>query len=329
MTRALGAWLLAVAFLLCARATRAHDPITTTVTFAREIQAILATRCVKCHATGGPAPMPLTTYEETRPWARAIKDQILTRRMPKWHAARGFGAFKDDPTLTPFEQALIVSWVDGGLPRGPAAVASAFRRNRVTHSGVPVLTVPAGESEASTRLRGRWVSAWSFEPGDPLITSATVTSDTGILGTWVAGDDPIRLPAGMGFRVWGAVRVEVRRRAAADFEQPFTPKRSVLRLTSREGPARRVWTETATCGSPRTGRAAELLAVRPLLADGASARLWVERPGAPRTILGWFRDAEPNFARTYWLARPADLPADARIKSDASCELHVTLVAAR
>jgi hypothetical protein len=55
----------------------------------------------------------------------------------------------------------------------------------------------------------------------------------------------------------------------------------------------------------------------------------VERPGAPRTMLGWFRDAEPNFARGYWLARPADLPADGRIQSDAPCELHVTLVAKR
>jgi hypothetical protein len=100
-----------------------------------------------------------------------------------------------------------------------------------------------------------------------------------------------------------------------------------VRFISREGPARRVWTEATTCGAPRIGRAAELLAVRPLLADGASARIWVERPGAPRTILGWFRDAEARFARAYWLARPADLPADARIQSDASCELHVTLVA--
>ena len=70
---------------------------------------------------GGSAPMPLTTYEDVRPWARAIKEQVLTRRMPKWHAARGFGAFSNDPTLTPLEMALITSWVDGGLPRGDGA----------------------------------------------------------------------------------------------------------------------------------------------------------------------------------------------------------------
>ena len=62
--------------------------------------------------------MALTTYEEVRPWARAIKEQTLTRRMPTWHAARGFGAFKNDPSLTPIEIAMIVSWVNGGLPEG-------------------------------------------------------------------------------------------------------------------------------------------------------------------------------------------------------------------
>src|SRR5687768_826587 len=113
MKRALGAFFGTLLILLSARSTIAHDPITTKVTFAREIQAILSARCASCHVPGGSAPMPLTTYEEVRPWARAIKDQVLARRMPKWHAARGFGAFSNDPSLTPLEMALIVSWVDG------------------------------------------------------------------------------------------------------------------------------------------------------------------------------------------------------------------------
>src|SRR5688572_30564223 len=146
MKRALGAFFLSLLMVLSARSTIAHDPITTKVTFAREIRAILSARCVTCHAAGGSAPMPLTTYEEVRPWARAIKEQVLARRMPKWHAARGFGAFQNDPTLTPIEQAMIVSWVDGGLPfsvssprPGSAAstsvVASAFPGRRSLGGG--------------------------------------------------------------------------------------------------------------------------------------------------------------------------------------------------
>lgn len=170
------------------------------------------------------------------------------------------------------------------------------------------------------------MSAWSFEPGDPLITSATVTSDGGGVGTWVAGDGEIRMPAGTALRVWGRVRVRLQRRAAAAYETPFVAKRSVLRFTTRAGPVRRAWNERLECGAPRTGRAAELLAVRPLLAADASARLWLERPGATKTIVGWFRDFEPGFARTYWLARPADVGPDARLQADAPCAAELTLV---
>ena len=62
--------------------------------------------------------MPLTTYAEARPWAKAIKEEVLTRRMPKWHAARGYGNFANDPSLSPFEIALISAWADGGAPLG-------------------------------------------------------------------------------------------------------------------------------------------------------------------------------------------------------------------
>jgi hypothetical protein len=326
----------------------AHDPITTKITFTREIRAILSARCVTCHAPGGSAPMPLTTYEEVRPWARAIKEQVLTRRMPKWHAARGFGAFQNDPTLTPIELAMIVSWVDGGLPlstssprpgsgESPSVVASAFPGRRSLGEGgrrkidiwTPAVTVPAGASEAAIRGRSRWVAAWSFEPGDPLITTATVTSDGGVVGTWVAGDGAITMPAGTALRVWGRVRVQLQRREASDYEQPFTAKRSVVRFTTRSGPVRRVWTEHVGCGSPWTGRPAQLLAIRPMLEEGGAARIWIERGGAPKTIVGWFREFDPRFPRTYWLARPADFPAEARLSGSERCEAMLTLTSAR
>jgi hypothetical protein len=97
---------------------RAHDPVRTRVTWNGEIGRIVRTRCISCHSEGGRAPMPLTTYREARPWARAIREEVLTRRMPMWHAARGYGAFSNDPSLSPFEIALITAWVDGGAPEG-------------------------------------------------------------------------------------------------------------------------------------------------------------------------------------------------------------------
>jgi mono/diheme cytochrome c family protein len=307
----------------------AHDPITTKVTFTREISAILAARCVTCHSPRGSAPMPLTTYAEVRPWARAIKEQVLTRRMPKWHAARGFGAFANDPTLTPLESALIVSWVDGGLPEGAAASrapvsrhAISFRRNTDT-----VLTVRASATDAMLKTTPAWIAGWNFEPGDPLITSAVFSSSAGAIGTWVAGDAPVVLPGGGAVRVTGEMRVHVNRRSASDYEQSVTPRSSVLRLRLAETQhPRRVWTEQLPCGSAPS-RAGNVIGVRPVLDPAASARIWVQRPGAPAAILGWFRDFDPNFARTYWLARWMDATPDTRFQSDGKCNLELTLAA--
>ncbi len=96
---------------------RAHDPVNSNVTWTGEIGRLVQARCVGCHVAGGRGPMALTSYEEARPWAKAIREEVLARRMPKWHAARGYGEFANDRTLTPFEIALFVAWVDGGAPK--------------------------------------------------------------------------------------------------------------------------------------------------------------------------------------------------------------------
>ena len=62
----------------------------------------------------------LMTYGEARPWAVAIKEEILRRRMPPWGAVKGFGDFRNDQALTPEEMERIVSWTDGGVPEGDA-----------------------------------------------------------------------------------------------------------------------------------------------------------------------------------------------------------------
>jgi hypothetical protein len=93
------------------------------VTWTGDIERLVHARCLGCHIDGGRGPMSLVTYEDARPWAKAIREEVLTRRMPKWHAARGYGQFANDRSLTPFEIALVVAWVDGGAVRGPKRVS--------------------------------------------------------------------------------------------------------------------------------------------------------------------------------------------------------------
>ena len=62
--------------------------------------------------------MSLATYEEARPWAKAIKEEMLEKRMPPWHAVKGYGEFRNAPLITQREIDLIVNWVEGGAPKG-------------------------------------------------------------------------------------------------------------------------------------------------------------------------------------------------------------------
>jgi hypothetical protein len=98
-------------------ALQAHDVITTKITWAKEISRLVFKRCATCHHEGG-STFSLMTYDEARPWAKAIKEEALERRMPPWEAVKGFGEFRDDRGLTQEELETISSWVEGGAPEG-------------------------------------------------------------------------------------------------------------------------------------------------------------------------------------------------------------------
>jgi len=98
------------------------------VTFTRNIAPILQARCQTCHHSGTFAPMSLVTYEETRPYAKAIKARVVAREMPPWFIDKNVGVqnFSNDVSLTNDEIATISKWVDDGAPQGnPADMAPA------------------------------------------------------------------------------------------------------------------------------------------------------------------------------------------------------------
>ena len=94
-----------------------HELITTRILWTQHISRIFYRSCVSCHRAEG-SSFPLTRYREVRPWAKAIKNEVLNRRMPPWSAVKGFGHFENDLSLGEREIALISSWVEGGAPRG-------------------------------------------------------------------------------------------------------------------------------------------------------------------------------------------------------------------
>src|SRR5271163_3259700 len=107
----------AILILAGASVAGAHDFITTKITWSKEVSRLVYKRCSSCHREGGSA-FAIITYEQARPWAKAIKEEALERRMPPWQAVKGFGDFKNDRGLTEEELEILSDWVEGGAPEG-------------------------------------------------------------------------------------------------------------------------------------------------------------------------------------------------------------------
>ena len=160
---------LATSFLLLPVLGSAHELITTKLTWSLEISRIVYKHCASCHHDGGAAPMSLITYEEARPWAKAIRDEVAERRMPPWGAVKGFGQFRNDESLADPEIEMLVLWVEGGAPKGddiylprvplfPAVARSAPPKrgirvsgettlaHAITANGIAPAQMPAGAS---------------------------------------------------------------------------------------------------------------------------------------------------------------------------------------
>ena len=100
------------------------------VTYYGDVAPILEKHCTGCHRPNDIAPMSLMTYDEVLPFARMIRENVIQRKMPPWHADPAFGEFENDARLTDEEMATIDAWAKGGAKRGesePSAQGSASR----------------------------------------------------------------------------------------------------------------------------------------------------------------------------------------------------------
>jgi len=151
------------------------------VSFNKDVLPILQKDCQVCHRPGEAAPMSFLTYESTRPWAKAIKQAVVTRQMPPWFAEPGSGSFRNDPTLTAQEIAIIGAWADKGAPEGnakdkpkPIQWTSGWRINPDVIVSTPEAHhVPAkGSGEIKVFMvpnpfsQDTWVSSIEVRPGN-------------------------------------------------------------------------------------------------------------------------------------------------------------------
>jgi hypothetical protein len=216
--------------IACSAPVLAHETLTTTVLFDREIVRILNKQCVMCHDEGGPS-FPLETYEQTFLQRRAIRTDAIARHMPPWAAVPGYGLFANDNSLTLRETQFIVSWVEGLGPRNSGTVfanvaGDASRSKEVrAHAdfghwslGSPDLTrqLPANtiEPQSANQVKRvaidlgltaeRRIRAVEYMSGDRRVVHAaffTVQETGQWLGSWTPWYGFMSLPKGTAYRL--------------------------------------------------------------------------------------------------------------------------------
>jgi hypothetical protein len=112
-------WLgLSSAVMIGAPQQQAATSSAAAPTFSADVAPIMYAKCVACHRPGEVAPMSLITYKDVRPWASSIREKVMSRVMPPWHADRQYGTFRNEQSLTQAEIDTIVKWASAGAPEG-------------------------------------------------------------------------------------------------------------------------------------------------------------------------------------------------------------------
>lgn len=174
--------------------------------FHRDILPILERRCQACHRTGEMGPMPLESYAQVRPWARAIREAVRLRRMPPWFADPRHGRFSNDPSLRPEEIARIAAWVNAGAPEGPREAASkpgkqvpAPRMDQVLRMPQPFVLRRGSSLDYQFLIfpqkftADRWVRQVVVRPGDRSVVHHAVLYVREAGSAWLAGE-PVGIP---------------------------------------------------------------------------------------------------------------------------------------
>ena len=174
---------LAVILMISSAAVAAEQP----VTFHKDVEPILQRNCQTCHRPGQVAPMSFLTFKDVRPWAKAMKAAVVTRKMPPWFADPRYGPYLNDHALRQSEIDTIVQWADSGASEGdikdaPLPVewpADWLIKPDIVVDG-PTTDVPASTKNnvvewitvimPSGFTKDTWVSSVQIKPEFPAVT---------------------------------------------------------------------------------------------------------------------------------------------------------------
>jgi hypothetical protein len=345
----IGVVVMLVAIVATPERLYSHKPITTNILFKNEIAQIFQRKCFQCHSDNN-LSMSLTTYTQARPWARAIREEVLERKMPPWQAVPGYGEFSNDISLNSREKEIILSWADGGAPSGVLKAEESIPPVFVPPApewdhGKPdqILPVSAGQLIASgapfqvkrfvvpTKLSSaKRVAAIALKQGDRRVVRFASFSDAATgrwLGAWTPWHTSSHLRDGVGIPLPAnaSLAVDIGYSGA---EQDVTDqsevglyfadsKGAIASSTSFAAP------EVTLAPGARMQRvrfetklsaSTRLLAVWPNPGTGArSVEITATTPDGMMTPLLWIQEFRPDWRSPYFLSEPGTLPAGTRI----------------
>jgi hypothetical protein len=284
----------------------------------------------------------LTEFNAAARVAAKIKTQVLTRQMPPWPAAPGFGDFANDASLTPYEIDVLVSWADAGMPRGladPLIPTPVSLRSAASPEPDLLLQPDTAVAIESNRQRlvlparlsrERWLHGWEFRPGNrAIVRQARISAEPGgLLGVWVPSQSAVFFPSGAARRLTPRANIVV----DIEYERPPDPAtdRSGVALYFGDKPARELRQMTVHRGTTTLREDVVAFAIRPeLQSTGESVRVLAERPDGHAEVLVWVRAYDPRHPITYRFRRPVSLPAGTHLtvfSFDAESTAHLEFV---
>ena len=339
--------LLTLTILVGSISVTSHDPVTTSVTFNKEVIRILQKNCFACHSPGKiKADISLTSFEEARPWAKAIKEEVLEKRMPPYQAMKGFGDFQHNYILPHRDVELLISWIEGGAPRGeekdiprellPSSTWT-FGKPDLNLQPDQLIKIPAGEGEFVAEIslptnleKEKWADAFEFIPtNSAAVSSAEFFISSNKIGEWNPGQATIHLPHNTGFLIpaQAIIKLKIRYRQS---EKEATDHSIFGVYFSPEIPAKKAQTITIkappillAAGAERqkikafylVTKAAEIIGIRPLLFPSAKMLEAVAlHPDGTSEVLIAAADYRFNWQPSYYYKNPIALPAGTKIE---------------
>jgi hypothetical protein len=310
--------------------SEAHKPILSKYTYNEDVFPVLNQRCGRCHMPGGIAPMSLLTYRDAMPWAESIRVELMTAHMPPSLVETGYGEIQNSHRLPTRDLDILLTWVTGGAPEGPARRLPAPSTRNDWKIGKPDLLLPlpstftltadkleeTREFVVSKAAADRWIKAVDLLPGTPaIVRDATIfirsgSGDITVLSLWLPGEEPAVAPAPAAFR-WPANTELV---ARIHYKKTWTYEGKAINDRSTVGVyfvARAAPQELRSITVVDRDVRALALRLEDALPD-KKVRVEAVLPAGTRIPLIGLK-TRPEWNRRYWFNRPIPLPRGTRI----------------